>query len=662
MPKTLKEITKRNDFRATLRKKFAFGSFIPISLILLVCLFLSSGCGKLQPQPPSKDVVATCSGNTLTKEDLRNYLRKTVIKEEEHAICEKHGFDHSKCDKLESCEVHPLHSLEALRLIIKNIVLEKITQDWAKEKGVTQRKEVKHGLKHLVEEVNLEGLVANMHKEDLAPDKIEIQQYYDSHKDEYKNKSLKEAEDEIKSILATKKHGEFIPQYIEKLKENAAISTNYDLLKVDPATETELRDYYTSRKDEYIEPVKVKVSEIKIDISNSEDAARKQAEEIMIKLRSQESFEEVAKRFSKGSQESYYIKEGEKNKAFEENVFNLGVNELSPVFKDGGTYYIIKLLERQDKRQKQFGEVTEELKTKVMREKENRLYELNKSEAIFSMHGKRFTLAEFREEFGELSPEAQAAFSSFEAKKNLVDQLIIKELLVEEAGDKIVGEENKEVTEDLKNEIMRQILHQEEVDEKIEEPLDSEAKEIYEKKKAFFVEPAKAKISYIRINQGSSDDERKKARQKIEEAYQKIKSGVDFVAVAKEFSEDRNASSGGELGQWIYEGASHLGEMMEHDLHETIFKLRPDETSNIFEFADSFFIVKIRQKEDKRQMAFEEAKSHIKELLRMKKHHEKTSALQDELLKKSKLVIYDSSLKEMLKEEKQKEPKGSGRR
>jgi parvulin-like peptidyl-prolyl isomerase len=101
---------------------------------------------------------------------------------------------------------------------------------------------------------------------------------------------------------------------------------------------------------------------------------------------------------------------------------------------------------------------------------------------------------------------------------------------------------------------------------------------------------------------------------------------------------------------------------MEHDLHQVIFKLKPDETSDIFEFADSFLIVKMRQKEDRKQMAFEEAKSQIKELLRMKKHHERTLSLQDELLKKSKLVIYGSSLKEMLKEEKQKEPKGSGRR
>ncbi|MFZ5800454.1 MAG: peptidylprolyl isomerase, partial [Candidatus Omnitrophota bacterium] len=373
MFKLLKVAVKFFHWQSGLRGKLVFAPFVAINLImLLVSLPIFSGCGTRQPQSPSKDVVATYSGNILTKEDLKSYLRKKVIKEEEHAICEKHGFDHSQCDKLESCEVHPLHSLEAMRLIIKTIALEKITQEWAKEKGVTQRKEVSHGLKHLAEEVNLESLVAKMHKEELAPDKIEIQQYYDSHKDEYKNKSSKEAEEEIKNILATNKHSEFIPKYIEKLKENAAISTNYDLLKAEEPTETELRNYYDANKDEYIEPAKLKVAEIKIDVSGSEDTARNQAEEAMIKLRSGENFVDVAKRYSKGPQESYYVRQGKRSETFEANVFNLGINEISPVFKDNGSYYIVKVLEKQDKSQKQFAEVINEVKAKVAQEKEDR--------------------------------------------------------------------------------------------------------------------------------------------------------------------------------------------------------------------------------------------------------------------------------------------------
>jgi len=645
-------------------KNYPGEKFIIIGTFLAF-LFLISGCGKKQPQAPGEDVVATYSGKSFTRKDLRDYIARQGVKEQEHAICEKHGFDHSQCDKLEACESHPLHSIDAYRIMIKAIVLEDITGNWAKEKGITARKEVKHGLKHIVEEVNLGSLAAKMHEDKIAPDKIEIQQYFEEHRDEYKGRSLSEVEEEIKSILVSKKEKEFIPQYVEKLKENAAMSTNYDLLKIDEPSEMELRSYYESHILEYAEPEKIGILQIKIDICSTcskktQEDSRRKAEEAMAKLREGEDFKEVAKKYSAGiyseggSGAPAYIKKGDRGEIFEANVFNLGINEISPIFEDKNSFYIVKVIEKQGARQKPLAEVISEIKAKVVQQKEDEKYELNKTEAIFTMHGKGFTLGEFREEFNELSPQEKSQFASFEAKKNLVDQLIIKELLLEEVGDKMLDQENKQEVEDLKAEIIRQILHREEVDEKIEIS-DKEAKEIYEKRRNVFIEPAKAQISYIRISGGSSADEEKKNRQKIEEALKKIKEGAEFGSVAKEYSEDWSVASNGELDHWIYEGASHLGEMVEHDFHETIFKLEPGQTSEVFKFGQDFFIVKMRQKEEKKQQAFEEAKYHIKELLSVSKHQQRAFELQEELLKKANLIIYDSTLKQMLKEAKQRQ-------
>lgn len=644
---------------------------IIIIIMLTISCFPVSGCGKKQVEAPGEDVVATYSGKNLIKEELKDYIKKAGLKEHEHAICEKHGFDHSQCSKLEPCESHPLHSMKAYRTVIKTLVLEDMMKDWAKEKGITGRKDVKHGLKHLVEEINLSGLAAKMHEGELAPDKIEMQQYYEEHRDEYKGRSFSEVEEEIKNILAAKKEREFIPKYIEKLKENAVISRNYELLKVEEPTETELRNYYESHKDEYVEHEKIKILQLKIDIgrSGSEEVARRKAEEALAKLRAWQDFSDVARKYSdgiyaeSGGRVAGYVKKGERNRVFEDNVFNLGINGISNIFKDGNSFYIVKVIEKQSKRQKQMAEVMGEVRAKVIQQKEDDKYELNKFEALFSMHGKRFTLGEFKEEFSELSPQQRRQFASFQAKKNLVDQLIIKELLLEDVGDRMLDRENKEEVEDLKAQIIRQILHREEVDEKIEIS-DEEAKEVYDQKKGLFVEPAKAKISYIRVGQGISDDEERRARQKIEEAYEKIKGGADFASVAKEYSEDWTASMGGRLSRWIYEGGSHLGEMIEHGFHRVIFKLEPGEASKVFEFGAGFFIVQMRQKEERRRQAFEEAKPAIKELLSAHKHQERTLELQDELLEKSKLIIYDYALRQMLREEKemQKESKkGTGR-
>jgi len=342
---------------------------------------------------------------------------------------------------------------------------------------------------------------------------------------------------------------------------------------------------------------------------------------------------------------AYYVKQGVDGPGFESNVLNLQVNEISPVFKEGNSFYIVKVLEKQERREKTFGEAFNEVKKEVLKEKEEKQYELKKNEALFSIHGKRFTLGEFKEEFKELSPQTQAKFAGFEAKKSLIDQLIAKELLLEESGDDSVDRESTEV-EELKSLYLSQILHKEEIDEKMGEITDEEAKKFYEQKKEYFVDPPKAQISLIRVEQGASDAEKTRARQRIDEVLQKLKGGADFAALAKEYSNDPTAPLGGELNEWLYDDA-HLDPL----LTKNIFKLQPDEVSNVFEYKGGYYVVKLRQKEDKRQSTFDEVKEQIKEALLDEKHYKKEAELEDELLKKSQLVIYDSSLRKMLEEQ-----------
>jgi len=466
-----------------------------------------------EPRPPSEDVVATYSGKNLTKEELLTYIKSRSYKEGQHELCTKHGFDHSKCDQTEECETHPIDSVESYRQIIKMIAVQQIVDDWAKEKGITQKDEVKHDFKHLVEEVSLDKLVDKVHQDQLSPDKIdkwEVQKYYDANKDTYKDKPFNEVEGEIRTILAAEKDKSFFPEYIEKLKKNAGLTVNYEILRVEDPTEIELQ----------------------------------------------------------------------------------------------------------------------------------------KNEALFTIHGKPFTLGTFKEEFNELSPETQAKFAGFTAKKSLIDQLIAKELLLEESGDEAAEKENSKEFETMKSQYLSQLLHKEEIDEKMGEFSDEEAMKVYEEKKNALVEPAKVQISLIRVDQGPAETEKNRARQKIDEALQKLTSGADFAAIAKEYSSDFTAAAGGEVKNWLYDA-----ERIDPTLRKTIFNLQPDEVSGVFEYKGGYYIVKLRQKEDKRQRAFEEVKEQLKKALLDEKHHKMEAALEAELLTKAQLVIYDSSLRTLPKEE-----------
>lgn len=487
--------------------------FIPILIVLAFAgywlyAFIT------EPKPPNEDVVASYSGKNLTKEELMTYIQSKGYKEAQHGLCRKHGLDHSKCDKTEECETHPIHSIEAYRQIIKMIAVQTIVDDWAKAKGITQKDEVKHDLKHLVEEVSLDKLVDKVHQDKLSPDKIdkwEVQKYFDANKETYKDTPFNEVEGEIRKFLAAEKEKSFFPEYIEKLRKNAALTINYDILRVEDPAEIELR----------------------------------------------------------------------------------------------------------------------------------------KNEALFTIHGKPFTLGTFKEEFKELSPETQAKFSSFAAKKSLIDQLIAKELLLEESGDEPADKEGSKEIETMKSQYLSQILHKEEVDEKIGQITDEEAQKFYEEKQNILVESAKAQISLIRVEQGPSDAEKNRARQRIDEARQKLTSGTDFAVIAQEYSNDLTASIGGELKQWLYDT-----ERMDPILRKNIFTLQPDEISSVFEYEGGYYIVKLRQKADKRQRTFDEVKEQLKKVLLNEKHHKKEADLGDELLTKSQLVIYDSSLRTLLNEKK----------
>jgi parvulin-like peptidyl-prolyl isomerase len=611
------------------RKKFNRKLLIAPALILMSYFGYQLYGYVMEPKPPSADVVATFSGKNLTKEELSSYINSKGYKDAEN---------------------HPLHSLESFKQVIKIIAVQRIVEDWAKEKGITQKNEVKHDFKHIVEEVSLDKLVDKVHKDQLSPDKVdklEIQKYYDANRDKYKDKPFAEVEGEIRNILAAEMDKDFFSDYIEKLKKNAALNVNYDILKVEVPTETEMKSFYEQNRDKYSEPKKVKMLEIKVDVVGLEDEARKKAEEALAKIRSGERFEDVAKRYSTGKQfDAYYVKQGEKGIDFEDKVFSLQVNELSSAFKDGNSFYIAKVVEKLDKRQKTFGEALNEVKTEVMKEKEDKQYELKKNEALFSVHGKRFTLGEFKEEFKELTPETQAKFAGVEAKKSLIDQLIAKELLLEESGDDVADKENSKEVEELKSQYIQQILHKEEIDEKLGEITDEEAQKYYEENKGSMVEPPKAKISLIRVDQGTSDAEKKRARQRIDEALQKIQAGMEFSAIAKEYSNDPTASAGGEVKPWIYDD-DHLGPVFK----KNISKLQINEISNVFEYESGYFIVKLQQKEDKKQKIFDEVKEQLKQALQDEQHRKKEAALEDELLTKSQLVIYNSSIKQVLKEE-----------
>ncbi|MCF6331200.1 MAG: peptidylprolyl isomerase [Sulfurimonas sp.] len=153
----------------------------------------------------------------------------------------------------------------------------------------------------------------------------------------------------------------------------------------------------------------------------------------------------------------------------------------------------------------------------------------------------------------------------------------------------------------------------------------------YEKNKYKFKEPEKieARVIYVRIDptiaKGKSN-----AKQRIQEAYQKLKDGEDFSDVAAKYSTAMSRIKGGDLG-YIHRG------MLEPGIEKKAFSMDANTTSEIMEETIGFYIVKVEKILEPNQLPFEAIEKKLKKDLKKKTEKERKSNLLKKL--KSTAVI-----------------------
>lgn len=640
------ESTAEANFKSQIKPKTKMLVITVLTIAVLVVCLIYAWPYITEPVPPGEDVVASYSGRNITIEELKSFIALEQAKEYEHSYCEIHGYDHSKCTPDEECESHPIDSIEGYKQMITSLAIEQIIQDWASTQGITQREDVQHGIKDLLDDANVTSLIEQLHEEQITPESIsswEVQQYYNDNKETYNGKSLSEVEDEIRQILVTQKDEDFLTQYIEKLKQTAGLKVNLDLLKVSEPTDDEILAYYNQNTSEYQVGQTAEVLEIRITSGDTQNAAA----EAIQKIRSGESFDSVAAAYGQGGQAgTLTVEKGTGEAAIEDAIWKMQPGDISsPVTNTDGSSSIIKLVSITKAGIRPLSEVKSSIRSILLQKNMESEYTLRNDEALFSVHSRRYTLGDFYTEFNELPAEYQAQFSTFEQKQQLVEQLIAKELLLEETGDASSDESQQHGFDELKIQYLAQILHQQEVDEKLTEPTEAEMKEFYDKNKESFMIPASAQISLIWIDQGGNGEKKEQARQKADEAVSLINEGVDFAEVAKKYSEDTSAISGGVINGVIYQYD------LPNELASAIFALKAGDISDIIDYNYGYFIVKVREREDERQQNYEESAEIIKEHLKEEIHSELESGMEKVLLDNADFIIYDKTLRRLLKEQ-----------
>lgn len=611
---------------------------------LLVGLWLSGWLPWSAPEPADPEVVASYQGGVVSREQLRRRI-ESLPKPQQAAY----------------------RRVEGLRALGAEAVVHEVARRWAEEKQIDRKELFKDAMRHATEEVQIADVSEQLHEGRIEAGEAEIQAYYDRNRGQLGDRPLVEVREQIRHAVVQGKERGFVDAYLKELRERASLQVDYSLLEVPEPSEREVGAYYQAQRETFRVPEEVTIAQIQVSLSlaGGDEKARQKAMAARARVEAGEEFGQVARETSDGPERAQggrvraAVPRGARDPAFDEAVFPLPVEGLSPAFKEGDSYYVVKVLERRPERLRTYEEVRAEIAARLRAEQERQVYAERQDRTLFTIHSRRTTFGEFLHELNELPPAARTQYAGAEGKRRLLERLIDRLVVVEDASDQATEVKRKEEIEHVRSDLLAQLLHQEEVDEKAQ-VADDEIWAEYQRNRSRYAEPAKVRVRYIRVSRGRTPDEEARVRARIEEAESKVKpqgffggggTPADFAEVAGQYSEDpETAAKGGELDRWLGESRNPLDELFEHPLHEALLPLKVGDLSPILALGDSYYLFQIIDKQEARQRSFEEAKELVRQGLRARKHEDLARNMDRQLLERMQLRVYDSRLQALAAE------------
>ena len=580
------------------------------------------------PRPPAPDVLATFDGDKITIADLEAHLKVLVPEEYRDAV----------------------RSPEALRLVVQEMVTDELARRWATTQKKDDDQTFQHTMEHITEDINLDSFNAQLHASGIPVPESEIQAYYEANKARFGDQTLSAAREQIRQTLASQKEGQYLKDYIAQLKNNASITRDFTLLDVPAPTEADLRAHYEANTQSYTSTAQFTVDMLTVPAGGDESAARAAADKALLKLRAGDPFEGIPAQVPEVRViTNTVVLAGDFGAEWDAVVQKLQPGQLSDVFRDGRTFSVVRMIQSQPSRTLTFEEARSQVLAAARKQRLDAWMKDNGAKTLFILKSKPYTLGQFYNEYQELPPEVQAQFAGSKGMKDLADRLIDRLLLVEDTYDQLLQVKNKDLIDQTRLDVLKQMMDQQEVDDKIQ-VADDEILQFYDQNQALMTPPPRARIRYIRIGLGQTEDEQKKAHARADEAYTKLvpgllQQGADFAAVAKEYSEDpETAANGGEFPGWLGETNNPLEPPELHELHQIILGLDANQIAPLFDLGDSIYIIQVIERQQPKTLSFDEAKPYIKEQLTQQKHDDLQQQLQDRLAKQANVIIYDSVL------------------
>lgn len=251
---------------------------------------------------------------------------------------------------------------------------------------------------------------------------------------------------------------------------------------------------------------------------------------------------------------------------------------------------------------------------------------------LATINDQKITLQEFNKELDKIPMNMKMLVASESGKKNYLDRLIIKKLLLKEASKEKI-ESDKEFQERV-NDIREQLLIEALLKKKITaqtQMSEDDLKKYYEEHKEDFKKDREINTRHILL----------KTEEEAKQVQSRLQKGEDFIELAKKYSIDPNVrQTGGEIG------FQPKGSLIP-EFESAAYKLtKVGQVSSIVKTQFGYHIIRLEGIKPPSYVPLEEVKDFIKQKNAQEKQKEVLEKYIEELKKNSKITINEALLKE----------------
>jgi peptidyl-prolyl cis-trans isomerase C len=628
-------MTNDTEPRATRRP---WRSLVVAGLVLLLAvgtgLALRSSWGR--GNHADRNIVAAYDGGVITRETLLERWR-TAPADQQATMRTPEGID----------------------LTVRSMAVHAVLERWARERRLDAREMFTRAMREATQEIGIHDVEQRLHESEIRVEEGEIQQYFEANREKFKDRTLTEVRGEIRGLLHARKEDAAVQGFLKRLRDGATITVDAELLRVPEPSREEMAAYFLANRDRFVEPDRVRIEEIQIDATGDAADAQARAEKARARLQAGEDLEGVAPAVGGWAfRGDGFVARGSRGPAFDANVLSLSEGGLSPVFREGNSAVVVRLLERRRERRKALEEVEGEIRSILRAERERRGYAENKTRTLVVVNGQRYTLGDFLAEAESIAPQHRHHFEGPDGKRKLLDRLIERLLVLQSASGGMADLRNKEDIEETRRHLLAEMLHQEEMAAE-KDPTEEELKQYFQRNQSRYQPRPRLKISLIEVGRGETEEADRRARAKVEAAMKRVRParllfwrrGEDFATVAREVSEEREtAQKGGEVDGWFTHPGGALMDLESHVAYTHILSLRPGEVSDVIPLAGRYYIVKVRERQELPPLPFDRVKDGVRTDVIRDRHREVLERMERELVKRMNLVVHEDRVSEVLAE------------